>query len=153
VLAWPDEKEPREFLPDNGEAGILLKKSDLSKAVADLSGTGWENGLTLQGMWMSMQMHPSRTEKLRLSILRNSFRSHIMTPLTSFIALENEAQRQAMMRKKERVLSAHKALDIGEEREMAEPPLWTLFILLLLIWAVNVLKKKRGKASASPDVS
>lgn len=145
VLAWPDEKNPLAFLPDDNQASIvLLPDPDISPV--DLNGTSWENGLALEGMWMYLRRYPSKSGSMRLPFINNSFRTSILTPLTSFIALENEAQRQALLRKQERVLSANKSLDIGEEREMSEPPLYILLLLMLLVMAfkVGIFRRKAG---------
>ena len=100
----------------------------------------------LQGMWMNMELFPSKTEGNSLSLIKQSFRTGIMIPLTSFIALENEAQRQALLRKQERVLSANKSLDIGEESEMSEPGMAIMIIVLLLAALfIQIGKHRRGK--------
>ena len=145
ALAWPDAKNPTAFLADDSEDGIVLKTANFYLSPVALQGTTWANGLALQGMWMSMQLNPSGTRSGPLPLIKNSFKTRIMTPLTSFLVLENEAQRQAMLRKQERVLSANKALDIGEEREMSEPPLWALIIISIMIFVFNVIRSKRGK--------
>jgi hypothetical protein len=146
VLAWPDDKSPIAFLPDDNQATIVLKPSVLETSAADLRGISWENGLMLQGMWMNMELFPSKTEGNSLSLIKQSFRTGIMIPLTSFIALENEAQRQALLRKQERVLSANKSLDIGEESEMSEPGMAIMIIVLLLAALfIQIGKHRRGK--------
>lgn len=80
-------------------------------------------------------------------MIKNSFRTHILSPVTSFLALENEAQRLALLRKQEKVLSANKSLDIGEERRMSEPSLY-LMLILLLPAAVFIERRVRGRREA-----
>jgi hypothetical protein len=69
-----------------------------------------------------------------------------MTPVTSFISLENEAQRQALLQKQEAVLQAKKSLDISEDEvRMSE---WSYssamligIYLLFLLFAILVKLK------------
>ncbi len=110
---------------------------------ADVKDASWENGLALEGMSRYMELYPSKSETLRLALIKNSFRTRILTPVTSFLALENEAQRLALLRKQEKVLSANKSLDIGEERQMSEPSLYLMLILLLMTAAFYFLVRKR----------
>ena len=58
-----------------------------------------------------------------------------MTPLTSYIVVENDAQKAILKRKQEQALSGNKSLDLGEEQEMTEPSLILLIALLgLFLW-------------------
>lgn len=142
VLAWPDDKNPVAFLPDDKQASIVLRP-DAGISPMDLKDASWENGLVLEGMSRYRELYPSKSEPLRLALIKNSFRTRILTPHTSFLSLENEAQRQALLRKQEKVLSANKSLDIGEERQMSEPSLYMMLILLFLSAPFYFLVRKR----------
>ena len=52
-------------------------------------------------------------------------------PVTSYIVVENEAQRAILKKKQEQVLSSNKSLDLDENTQrMSEPNLWVLFGVL-----------------------
>ena len=65
-----------------------------------------------------------------------------MTPVTSYIVVENEAQKAILKKKQEQVLSSNKSLDVGEDAQrMSEPSLIILFILLGLIMIIRETRK------------
>lgn len=142
VLAWPNGKNPVAFLPDDKQASIILRPGAVISSV-ELKDASWEHALALEGMSRYMKLYPSKSGPMRLALLKNSFRTGLLTPVTSYIALENEAQRQALMRKQKKVLSANTSLDIGEERRMSEPSFSIMLILLLLAAAFPVLVRNR----------
>ncbi len=78
-----------------------------------------------------------------LSLVKNSFLSQIMTPVTSYLVVENEAQKAILKKKQAQVLANNKSLDLGEEAQrMTEPGLYLLVIMLaLFIWYREKRKK------------
>lgn len=67
-----------------------------------------------------------------------------MTPVTSYLVVENEAQKAMLKKKQEQALSGNKSLDLGEDTQrMSEPSLILLIILLgLALWYREKSKRK-----------
>jgi hypothetical protein len=81
---------------------------------------------------------------LNLHIIENSFKTKIMTPLTSYIVVENEAQEKVLLEKQKQILSTKKQLDLGGATQMSEPSLWMLLIPLIGIAVLKRVKSYRG---------
>jgi hypothetical protein len=95
-----------------------------------------EKALAMQSQWQEQNFFPQRGNELRLDLVRGSFTTGIMNPTTSFIALENDAQKAMLKKKQEQVLNAHKFLDVGNEpQRMSEPKWYFLFVLFSLFLA------------------
>lgn len=100
-------------------------------------------GLALAGLERRLALFPAESD-LRWFLLRESFRHRILSQATAFLALENEAQKEALRRKQKETLDAHVGLDTLEKdleavQRMDEPPLvWLALAMLaataLLVW-------------------
>jgi hypothetical protein len=141
VLAWPDERQPRAWLPDDGRASVVIHDLDAAMAISEGEGDLWQNGLELYGMWLASRLHPHQASQKQRLLIAESFRTHLLSPMTAFLAPENVAQQQMLLKKQEQVLSSMRQLDVGEEHEMDEPPLWWL---LLLVMAKGVMRNRAG---------
>jgi len=143
VLAWPDEKSPKAFLPDNGQGSLVLLDSVQNYDISMPDSATWDNGLMLAAMNLSMDLNPSGHYRKSMSILKNSFKSGIMMPQTSYIVVENEAQEKALLEKQRQLLASQKSLDAGSaEARMSEPS--TIYILLAAA-AFYLLKRRKQK--------
>ncbi|MFO8054819.1 MAG: MSEP-CTERM sorting domain-containing protein [Bacteroidales bacterium] len=132
------------YLPDNGKPSVLLKSDNLSLDKKEINSRDWQSALMMHGNWMSQNLNPAQSKEEWLSLVKSSFRSGIMTALTSYIVVENEAQEAMLKKKQKQVLSGNKSLDAGENSQrMSEPGLGILALLLgLILW----LRKKRHAA-------
>ncbi|WP_422107677.1 MSEP-CTERM sorting domain-containing protein [Winogradskyella sp.] len=140
VLAWPNTKEPLAYLTDNNAPSIVLKSPIFDIIEKDIQSKNWNSGLLLQGKWISHTLYPKIAEDEWNQQVKYSFMSQIMTPLTSYIALENEAQKAILLKKQKEVLSGKKSFDLNEDTQrMSEP---SLFILLILIGMFILIKRK-----------
>jgi hypothetical protein len=152
VLEWQNGAGQRYYLPDNEQASVVWNEkvaqesSDIPLAKKD-----WESGLYLQGKWLNHTFASESSDKEWLSLVKDSFKAQIMSPVTSFISLENEAQRQALLRKQEDVLNAKKSLDISEDvQRMSESNyvFWVgIFVYLLIILVSSILALVRKSSS------
>ncbi len=134
VLAWPSVNEPKAYVTNNHEGSIVLASSDLDFETIALEKKTWQSGLALQGYWLSHQLHPEQTDKEWLCLVKHSFEAQLMSPVTSFISLEDEAQRQVLTNKQQQVLAGKSSLDIEEEStRMTEPGLIVLALIALFL--------------------
>lgn len=125
----------------NGQTYLLKDDNQLSvltNATIDFDNTSnknWENGIKMQAQYLHSIFYPKEYQKEWIELIRASFASHIMNQYTSFIVVENEAQKAALLSKQQKVLSGNKALDLDEETpQMSEPSLLLLLAIVLLFF-------------------
>jgi len=130
------------YLPNNNQPSIILKNDIFEVAEQNIKEKNWQSALTMQGKWNSQILHPETSDKEWLNLVKCSFLSKVMTPVTSYLVVENEAQKAILKKKQEEVLSSNKSLDLGEDTQrMSEPSFVVLTILLgLVLW---LLEKRR----------
>lgn len=144
VLEYRFSDNTIAYLPNNNQASIALKKSIFKINKTDIKEKDWQSALCMQGSWMSQTLHPEKSDKEWLNLIKYSFSSKIMTPLTSYLVVENEAQKAALRKKQEQILSGNKSLDPDEDtRRMDEPGLW---LLVALSGFIIILYRKKRKA-------
>ncbi len=140
VLVWPNENQPLAYLPKTSQPSVTLKQALFELDDSNLN-SNWNTGLQLQGKWISDTFYPENAEKDWITSVQQSFKSKIMTPLTSYIVVETEAQKAALLRKQEQVLNGKKSLDLNERSQrMSEP---SLFILIILLGVFVLIKRKK----------
>jgi len=133
------------YLSNNNEPSIVLKNDIFEVNPQEIQEKNWQSGLTMQAQWRSQILHPEMSDKGWLNLVKNSFISKIMTPVTSYLVVENEAQKAILKKKQEQVLSSNKSLDLDENTQrMSEPSLWILTILLglALLYKQTKIKSK-----------
>ncbi len=136
VLEYKLSDNSIAYLPNNNEPSIILKKDIFNVTENEIKEKNWQSALTLQGQWTSQILHPETSDKEWLNLVKYSFISKVMTPVTSYLVVENEAQKAMLKKKQEQALSGNKSLDLGEDTQrMNEPSLILLTILLgLILW-------------------
>lgn len=141
VLAWPNPIKPTAYLPNNSLSSIVLKNTVYNLNENDIETSNWNTGLQLQGKWLSDVFYPQKAEEDWNNSVKMSFKSKIMTPLTSYIVVENEAQKALLLRKQKEVLAGKKSLDLNEDTQrMSEPK---LILLLILFGSFIFLRRKQ----------
>ena len=144
VVAWPTAQRPMAYLPANGQPDLVLTKARPTVPETAIRLRDWQAGLLLQGLWRARLHHPETTESVEVPLVQYSFRSAILTPLTAYLSLENEAQKAALRRKQKQMLSGHPALDAGEdERRMSEPQEWVLLLLAGTALGLRWLRQRK----------
>lgn len=144
VLEYILSENSTAYLPNNSKPSIILKKDVFEVSETEIKEKNWLSALTIQGQWTLQTLHPETSDKEWLNLVKYSFISKVMTPVTSYLVVENEAQKAMLKKKQEQVLSGNKSLDLGEDTQrMSEPSLILLTILLgLLIWYREKQKKQ-----------
>jgi hypothetical protein len=147
VLEYPLSGNTTVYLQDNNEASIILKKDSFNINTKDIKEKDIISAISMQAKHMSHILYPQLADRQWKEMVRHSFTSKIMTPVTSYLAVENEAQKAVLLNKQKQVLSGDKTLDIDENsQEMSEPPIWILAIFLCLaLWYNNRRKKIKEK--------
>lgn len=152
VRAWPNAAHPRIYLPDTDQADIVLAAVPAVSAATAAPESRWLAGLRLHGCDQWQHFHPETADRNQVRLVQASFRAGIMTSLTSFLALENEAQKAALFRKQEETLAANVSLDTLEEPDTkpVETPIDGGVLLLVVVGAgLGAWYLRRGAASGN----
>ncbi|HLW41661.1 MAG TPA: MSEP-CTERM sorting domain-containing protein [Flavobacterium sp.] len=136
VLEYKLSDNSIAYLPNNNQPSVILKKAVFDVNETEIKEKNWQSALIMQAQWTSQILHPENSDKEWLNLVKYSFISKVMTPVTSYLVVENEAQKAMLKKKQEQVLSGNKSLDPGEDTQrMSEPSLWILVLLFaLVIW-------------------
>ena len=143
-LAYKTENQKTVYISPDLSSSIALKTRFNFIDEKKVKEKDWNSALQIHCNWISQKLNPSKSKEW-LNLIKSSFISRVMTPLTSYLVLENEAQKAMLKKKQELALSNNKSLDIGEEaQEMSEPSLIVLLILLVLIICMLEKSKRRS---------
>lgn len=130
------------YLPNNNKPGIILKKDVFTVSETDIKEKNWQSALAMQGAWTSQILHPETSDKEWVNLVKYSFKLKVMSPVTSYLVVENEAQKAMLRKKQEQALSGNKSLDLGEDTQrMSEPG----FIVLAIVFGLFVWYRKKRK--------
>lgn len=131
-----DIENKKFYLPNNNQPSIILKNENFEVTEQSINEKNWQSALTMQGKWNYQILHPETSDKEWLNLVKYSFLSKVMTPVTSYLVVENEAQKAILKKKQEQVLSSNKSLDLGEDTQrMSEPSFILLTVLLgVALW-------------------
>lgn len=133
VLKYVYGKDKTAYLPDDKKASIILKKP-VFKTSLDEVGGDWSSALSLYSQWNSHILNPKQGEKEWLNLVQNSFVTKIMTPITSYLVVENEAQKAILKKKQGQVLSGNKSLDLDEDTPRMSEPSWYILLMFLMLF-------------------
>lgn len=142
VRAWPDAQAPRAYLRDDPDGDIVVDPDRLG-AMSPPQLRSWRGSLELEGRWRASQLRPQGGTAVWRGLVRGSFQTQVMLPVTAWMCLEDDAQRNALLKKQEEMLSGNAALDASDQNitNMSEPELlWLLFPVIL--WFV--LRRRNG---------
>ena len=142
VLKYSNTDNSISYLANNNEASIILKKTVFQNSNLEIQEKNWYSALNIQAKWISQVFHPEATNQEWISLVKSSFSAKIMTPVTSFLAVENESQKAILKKKQEQILSGNQSLDPGEDTQrMSEPKLLSLIIPIIAFMCIYIRKK------------
>lgn len=152
VRAWPDAAPARAYLPAAAVADVVLGQPQAVPTPETTPASPWLTGLLLRGYGQWQSFHPETAEHERVPFVQASFRAGILTPFTSFLALENDAQKAALRRKQDETLAANASLDTLEKENQGPTavPIDEGAVLLLVAGALLAgwqLRRTRAVAS------
>lgn len=121
---------------------IILLNQHFKINLDEINKKSWESGLLQQVLWLQHKLYPDTNGERWREQIKFSFNSQIMTPVTSYLVVENDAQKAMLKRKQEQVLKGKEFLDLHEEEpeQMSEPGL----ILLIFVPCAILWIKRRG---------
>jgi hypothetical protein len=138
VLAYPNAKNPITFLENDEKPSIILKNTANFVENTAIKPKNWASAAMLQAEYMAQTLHPETTDSAYTKLVQHSFASKILSPLTAYMVVENEAQKAVLLKKQAQVLAGNKKMDLGEEtiEPMSEPSIWLLFgfVFVLLFY-------------------
>lgn len=143
VLEYKMPNNTMRYISTQSSPSMVLKEDIFDLNSASILEKDWNSGLLLSGKMRSQILHPEQSNSEWFQLVKNSFKSKIMTPYTSYLVVENEAQKAMLKRKQNQYLNSNKSLDIGEETlQMSEP---NLYLLLLLFGGFLFLRFRNVK--------
>lgn len=137
---YPMNEQETAYLPINNEASIVLKSDNFEESSDHRM--QWQSGLYQAAWSQSTSIHPHQAKKDWLKRVQFSFKSAVMSPITSYICLENEAQKRSMLHKQEQILNGEYQLDANEETvSMSEPSSYFVALLFILLLGYRKYRK------------
>ncbi|MBL0128827.1 MAG: MSEP-CTERM sorting domain-containing protein [Flavobacteriales bacterium] len=133
VLSFPDG--PCQYLRNTPTAEIIVDPIHMDNLPPRLSGT-WQDALALEARWRAFQLRGPSGEAGWSTLVRGAFQAQVLTPLTAWMCVENDAQRNVLLKKQEEILNGDPSLDANDQdlTNMSEPGiLWMLVPVLLWI--------------------
>jgi hypothetical protein len=115
--------------------------------VRSVSDGRYTQGLGLWAAYRETLWSPDTLDERLPQLVTASRASGILTPLTSYMVVENTAQEKILARKEKQALGAQKALEFEEPQRMPEPgAVWLLPVALLLLFLART-GANRGNAA------
>ncbi|MEX1376525.1 MAG: MSEP-CTERM sorting domain-containing protein [Eubacteriales bacterium] len=147
VVEYTFENGEKRYLSANGQGSIAINSKIEQGELNEYAGNKWLSASAMQAKHMNMMLRKTDVNSTSLEIIRGSISANVMTPLSSFIVLETQAQEKALLEKQKQILSSEKQYLSDEESNfisMAEPPIWLMAAAMIGIIALKNRRKKRA---------
>ncbi len=134
VLEYPIDSKSKVYIPDNQKGSLIFKNAAIIKSTKYAMQKDWLSGLHLQANYRNHIEHPELVDSKWVQQVKFSFQSRILTPYTSYLVVENQAQKNSLLRKQKQVLNGKQSYDIEDENtEMSEPG-WLFFLMTIVLF-------------------
>ncbi len=134
VLAFKTKQNSTIYVADDNNPNVIFSENKSQKLNIKMTEKNWLNAIELQAYWKYQMLHPETSEKHWLDLIKGSFQTKILTPLTSYISVENEAQKAILKKKQKEVLNGKSSYDIDDTQRMSEPDIWIMGVLVLILY-------------------
>lgn len=143
----------RCYLPVSSGPDVVLTGLCPPEELIASAGGMIDTALVLEGLGDVFALNVHETEKVHRAFFQTSLKTGILAPVTSYIVLENEAQREMLRRKQKQVLANKKYLDASDEPTdeelMSEPFLSVLLVITCFIIIGTIIRKRRNRSTAA----
>jgi hypothetical protein len=143
VLVYPIGAKNKAYIPDNQKGSLIFKNATATKSKKYVMQKDWLSGLQLQANYKNHIEHPELVDSDWIQQVKLSFQSRILTPYTSYLVVENQAQKNSLLRKQKQVLNGKQSFDLEDESTEMSEPSWVLAFFLLLIFIYFSKRKSR----------
>lgn len=134
VLVYPIGAKNKAYIPDNQKGSLIFKNATAAKSKKYVMQKDWLSGLQLQANYKNHIEHPELVDSDWIQQVKLSFQSRILTPYTSYLVVENQAQKNSLLRKQKQVLNGKQSFDLEDESNEMSEPSWVIAFFLLLIF-------------------
>ena len=143
VLVYPIGAKNKAYITDNQKGSLIFKNTTAAKSKKYAMQKDWLSGLQLQANYRNHIEHPELVDSDWIQQVKLSFQSRILTPYTSYLVVENQAQKNSLLRKQKQVLNGKQSFDLEDESNEMSEPSWVLAFFLLLIFIYFSKRKSR----------
>ncbi|HEY1046207.1 MAG TPA: MSEP-CTERM sorting domain-containing protein, partial [Bacteroidia bacterium] len=136
----------KRFLKKDEETEIVLKRFNEAINEENLTPKSISSAIDIQASSMTEALNPKLAHENWHKMLRSSFKTGFLTPNTSFISLENQAQKNILKHKQRMALLGEREGEFEElSRTFSEPGEWIIYCFLLGLFAYMAIRHKRLK--------
>ncbi len=148
IKLYPVLKYENLYLKDDNISEVIAKKPPIVDDIS-LNKSDWENGFNLNLMYKASQENNNEINNIPFEIVKKSIETNVLTPLTSYIVVETDAQEEEIKNRQNKLLESNDYNSI-EPVEMNEPSIF-IFILVLILYILQkslfTSFKKKGKTT------
>ncbi|MGE6219728.1 MSEP-CTERM sorting domain-containing protein [Nubsella zeaxanthinifaciens] len=146
VYSWPNPVSAKAYLPNDSSSSIII--IDKKVCIEHFKQKSFEAALSMQASWQLVNVSQNFGNSEHLELIKQSMKYQILSPVTSFIVVENEAQKKMLQHKQRQILNGNKNLDTDEDTQsMSEPNLWLLIAIIVSILTLKSYYSRKKTAT------